>query len=1067
MVVTPNPGAPGRWRVRLLLVIFVSALVVPLALNPLPFTADGRNHILRTLLVERALVGGDWFARYFPELAYGYGAPLLSYYAPLTYYLTTVIGILGFGLSHAYQITLAISVLAGALGASAWAGALFGDRARFAAAVLWAAAPYTLFNVYSRGAGPEVLGLAWLPWLGWAVTESLQHGTLRSRFLFGIAAAGLMLTHNLTALIGFGLLTFVGLAEILATLRCGHRSGLVRRVAWLIASGALGLAASSFFWVPAVFETSAVQLSAVTGPAGYDFRENYLSLPTLLAGPFTFDPRRVLTPVPIAIGWGALAFALLGVLSMFPRFAPRRTRPECRARSVHSAALLALAVGCLVMTLSLSQPVWEALPMAQLIQFPYRWLGPASLFLALCGARGFAWLEEHLETFSWPLSLQRSLPIGLLALVVMASWPWTFSRVDPTLPARPDINDLYSAEVELSTIGLTSNGEFLPVTAVLPEPDPTWAQAVYAGTAERLDRASLPSQARVTSLAQDRLTAVVEVDSPEALPLIFRWFQWPGWQASIDERAVPVTAAPGTGFVQVDVPPGRHRVSVWLGLTPLRLIVSGVSDVALLVGLGLALWAFVHRQIAWRPQRPTLAPFVAKPVLLVIGLALVVGRVSLAFTASPFSSTRFDGMTVSAVTQPLRVVFDDELVLLGLDAAPTVAADEPLSLTAYWTLTGAALKRDVSYSFQIWDPFDRSIGHVDRQHPGNWPTRRWFAGEYAVDTLSIAIDPTTPPGTYRLMVTAYAAEEGHATLPGRIADGPAQAYVPIGQVMVTRANRPPEPATVEGVTWHDLTDGPLAAVGVDGLRNQALAGDSVHIDLYWLARTAGIEAEPHLRLRDSADIVHDLGVARLTSDSFGPADWRAGDLFQITTPVVIPANVAAGPATWLLTLGSADVVLGRVDLTIPMRSYEIPADVTLATVPFAEAVDLIGYRLSGDAVPGGAITLELIWRSREETAQSLKVFVHLLGADGLPAAQSDSLPAAGQRPTTGWLPPEIIVDTHHIALPDSFEPGTYTLAVGLYDPLTGARVAVGLADTNANGPASDVVELRQVEILAR
>ena len=92
-----------------LLWIFVSALVIPLALNPLPFTADGRNHILRTLLVERALVGGDWFARYFPELAYGYGAPLLSYYAPLTYYLTTVIGILGFGLSHAYQITLAIS----------------------------------------------------------------------------------------------------------------------------------------------------------------------------------------------------------------------------------------------------------------------------------------------------------------------------------------------------------------------------------------------------------------------------------------------------------------------------------------------------------------------------------------------------------------------------------------------------------------------------------------------------------------------------------------------------------------------------------------------------------------------------------------------------------------------------------------------------------------------------------------------------------------------------------------------------------------------------------------------
>jgi hypothetical protein len=51
------------------------------------------------------------------------------------------------------------------------------------------------------------------------------------------------------------------------------------------------------------------------------------------------------------------------------------------------------------------------------------------------------------------------------------------------------------------------------------------------------------------------------------------------------------------------------------------------------------------------------------------------------------------------------------------------------------------------------------------------------------------------------------------------------------------------------------------------------------------------------------------------------------------------------------------------------------------------------------------------------------------------------VPAGWTRPTTGWLPGEVIVDTHTLAIPPDAPAGTYTLQSGLYDPDTGVRLA--------------------------
>ena len=89
-------------------------------------------------------------------------------------------------------------------------------------------------------------------------------------------------------------------------------------------------------------------------------------------------------------------------------------------------------------------------------------------------------------------------------------------------------------------------------------------------------------------------------------------------------------------------------------------------------------------------------------------------------------------------------------------------------------------------------------------------------------------------------------------------------------------------------------------------------------------------------------------------------------------------------------------------------------------------------------------------------AASYKVFVQLLDATGASRAQVDALPVNGARPTTSWLPREIITDAYALKLPTDLPAGRYRLVTGLYQELNNTRLKL------ANG--SDFVELATLEI---
>jgi hypothetical protein len=241
--------------------------------------------------------------------------------------------------------------------------------------------------------------------------------------------------------------------------------------------------------------------------------------------------------------------------------------------------------------------------------------------------------------------------------------------------------------------------------------------------------------------------------------------------------------------------------------------------------------------------------------------------------------------------------------------------------------------------------------------------------------------------------------------------------------------------------------GPLTLIGADVARGPLASGDVLPLVLYWRAPEAALpELRAQLDLVGADGAVTALGEFAPARDDYPTSAWPAGTVVRAPHSLLIPPSAAAGPAELRLSLAgqaSASVSLGAVEIAVPARSFDRPAIESPAAARLGPGIMLLGYDLSAEtARPGQALTITLYWQSLQPVTTRYKVFVQLLDAERRLIAQADSVPGRGARPTTGWLPPEIITDPYTLALPADAPPGDYALEAGMYDPLTGARVEV-------------------------
>ena len=198
--------------------------------------------------------------------------------------------------------------------------------------------------------------------------------------------------------------------------------------------------------------------------------------------------------------------------------------------------------------------------------------------------------------------------------------------------------------------------------------------------------------------------------------------------------------------------------------------------------------------------------------------------------------------------------------------------------------------------------------------------------------------------------------------------------------------------------------------------------------------------------------------------------WAAGDVVRDGRSPLVPAVTPAGEYALRVDLldaagqplslppsqggpgGVKPADLLTVTVHAPQRSFDLPPLQHPISATLDDQATLLGYDLDSDRLtPGQPFTLTLFWRAEATAKVGYVAFVHLLDQAERIHAQSDRVPAAGTRPTTGWLPGEVIHDAHTLTLAPDAPPGRYVLEVGMYDPASGERLRAFDEDGNQAG----------------
>ncbi len=1106
----------GPWSLIALLILIILGLTLaaPLLQGETLCTDDGALHVYRTVALDRAMAGGVLYPRWFPDLAYGYGFPFFVYREPLGYYALEGLHRLGVSVPNAFNLVLAGSLVLSGVTMFLLAGDIFGPRGGLLAGVAYLTAPYTLIGPLTRGNLPEVIAFALMPLILFFFRRLV---VLRGARYFAaaiVAYAALFLTHNISTLLFTPLLlayiAILGWAQMAdSRSQIVDRPAAIRDMRYAICEMqyaclaiVLTLGLTAFFWLPALVEQDQAQLYLTHSSRGNDYHFNFIGLDELLGGPGSSDPHLLNPPLRIVFGWPQLALAALGVIAY------RRTQSGEQRATIAAAA--AATVALVFMALPASLPFWDNLPLIRFVQFPWRFVGRAMLPAALLAGAIFSSRDKtnHQDTkagMGMPTyvfgNLRVFVPSWLFSISIFTALLFTTPLAYPHLCPTPhdlDINDVFAYERATGHIGVDPLGAYLPRT-VIERPTGSPLEAQYtaektggkaASAIERFDTRTLPAGARLLDAQYGPNRADLTLSTPRAFTATYLAFAFPGWRVSIDDQPVETRPSDPAGLITFDVPAGEHRIHIAFGSSPQRAFADGLSLIALLAALVVVIlvhrgsgrqWPITHRlsPATGNTQYATIVPVAKRSGIrntlyaLLALLTFILVKVAFVDTGrTPLRASRLAGETLAGVSRPLEVTFGERLRLLGYDvSASSTRPGETIRVDLYWK---ALRPLDAAYQAEVRiadaDGWAWSPKHAERPRDYNTfpPTLQWAIDAYALDSFEVETLPGTPPGNYTLVAQIFD-RATLAPLPPSPASGPGQLTASIGSIRIDRAARTFDAGQLRIYGGERIElDADLTLLGYNIDRVDTAPGESVLLTFFWQARHAP-QADRVLRVElagasDDALASRDIVIG---GDAYPTSRWSAEE--QIVAPVVmrVPAATPSGEYHWR---GSLLDDAGRPGETFDMRPafrvaapepmFDIPRLLNRIDVDVGDFATLLGFDLAADRLwPGGAIDLTLYWQARAETTTAYKVFVHVLDAAGRLVAQADAFPARNTRPTTGWLPGEVIADRYTVALPEDLSIGQYQIVAGLYDPDSGLRLKTGegnefvaLADAQLTGP---------------
>ena len=882
------PGAitTGGWLQTLAVISYI-AILTALLIGPLWHpqgipggNSDLRIHILRAAAVEQSFEQGVIWPRWVPDVYRGLGAPVFHHYSPGLYWLVAAVHWAGIRLDTAFRIVITCAFFLSGMGTYGWLRKIFSQPSALAGTALFLAQPHFIFaEYYYLGDYPQMLALLLLPVCLWAVT-ALHFRPTPWYWLFAVVAlSALVLSHNLTAIMGAVILLLNWLFLAL----------VYRRVEGLVRCALAALVAASVtaaFWLPALVDLPFVQFENAL-KVRINYKAGFYSLLELTSFQPAFLDSSAGNPLmPPAFTFGVIQWLALGLCLISSVFA------RSRERRLWGLAGCLLALFFLALTMPFSEPVWNSLPWLNFLQFRFRLLPFATLgSLSAAALTVDVWSSRH-----------RWIPaIVLLLGSILPAFPYLFPNMASftsfwSVEGIPGKSEVSGQEQTFDWDYIVGTGEFLVRGADMdlakgvkeePEATPLYWHSPHQAVAD------LPSQS-----------------GPSLLRLHFH----PGWaagQGAVLEKGT-------SGWTQVARRPdsGEQLEIRWAGTTSQhwgqRISTFGIFVTA----AGIAMLArkrqpFVAVQGGEAPDVERRGfPTVVVPMTATVLLVLLARHAVDQYSEGPYIWDSPPGHVPFSIQGEPTDIGDSstgQMTLLGwkLLSSPTPKPGESIIIRLFWR-ANQKIDEDMHTLLHLYSPSLKHSWAADAQGTIRIPTKIWDPDKYYIETMFLPIPLDVPPLTLSLAAGLSSSTHGRLDVTGSDSG-----LMPLRDIEVA----PVRPGMFQQVRAAIETPAETA----DGMRLQgydlASQGEDLTLRLFWETGD-GVS-------NDWITFIHMLdGNGDLVAQFDGPplggllptSQWHGDALYIDRREITLPVGLAQGD--YHLRLGLYDFASGE---RLPLR----------------------------------------------------------------------------------------------------------------------------------------------------
>jgi len=557
------------WPAALLALLALLA-VIPLVAHGCSCGHDFEFHLQSWLDAAAQFRHGIPDPAWTNSAAWNAGEPRFLFYPPLSWMLGALLTLL-LPFSAVPIAFTAFALFGAAVSMYKLAQAYAPRSIAILAAAIYIASPYMLFTAFERTAYGELLAAIWLPWL---LLSTLQ---LRPRILqIAMSLALLWLSNAPAAVIGVYVVLIIAILRVAHALFLRQPFAAEKLFARFAAGGALGLALTAFYLIPAAYERRYVQVAMAIIP-NMRVEDNFLFGHTG-DGPHDAVLHTASLIAVVMLGVTVIALLVAWLMQRNPNHSERKT-------NIHTPlALLAALTVCIAFSLTpLSLPFWHHLPELAFLQFPWRMLSILGAILAL--AIAFALRNVPANKYATAVAaIVACLFVAAMSMRDISAFRQPCEALDP--PAA-------RAQLFATHHGVEPTDEYTPTDAdndVLRWDDPAYWLAPSptafaphtvpnpAATIVNYDTPP-PIAQTVSGIAPHHLSVTL----PHADVLIFNIRDYPNWQVFRNGSLITEHLQRDDGLLAVELPSGPSDIDVHWRRSWDELTGDAISLAALLI----------------------------------------------------------------------------------------------------------------------------------------------------------------------------------------------------------------------------------------------------------------------------------------------------------------------------------------------------------------------------------------------------------------------------------------------------------------------------------------------------